>query len=311
MGYQIRLSSVLLLIAVSASGFSCFAQDGATASPMESAESQIHVAEAIASDSTDREVFERLMSRAASRNLAARPLGEIMQAVGQEFLGAEYVGGMLDIPEKEQLVISLSRFDCVLFVETVLAASQGIAEGDTSFADFAVRIRNLRYRGGTIDGYCSRLHYFSDWIRDNESRGNVRNLTAELGGRLMDDSPNFMSRNRNLYPRFAKNDSLFDGIRKMEASLSATPIYYIPQDSIAAVYSHLMPGDILAISTSVGGLDVSHTGLAFDNGDGTFGFLHASTTGGVKISPDLSGYVLGNSKQTGIVVVRPTDSREH
>ena len=39
---------------------------------------------------------------------------------------------------------------------------------------FGTAIERMRYRGGDRGGYASRLHYFSEWIRDGESRGLVR-----------------------------------------------------------------------------------------------------------------------------------------
>lgn len=262
-------------------------------------------------DSTDRVLFARLMSRAVDSSLDELSLGSIMQEVGKEFLGAEYVAGLLDEGDRERLVLSLTKFDCVLFVETVMAASMNIAAEDSSFDGFANRVRSLRYRDGNIDGYCSRLHYFSDWIADNERRGLVKNLTSTIRGSVRMEAPTFMSEHRELYSRFATNDSLFEGIKEMERDLKDVPLFYLPQEQIAGAYRHLKAGDIIATSTSVEGLDVSHTGLAYDNGDGTFGFMHASTSGGVKVSADLSQYVIGNRKQTGIVVVRPIDDRQN
>lgn len=269
------------------------------------------VSDELVVDASDRALYGRLLTTATNKGLASQRLGLIIQEVGREFLGAEYVAGMLDEPDRELLVLSLSKFDCVLFVETVLAASQAIAEGDSTFAGFASRIQNLRYRGGTLDGYCSRLHYFSDWIADNERRGIVENVTSGIDGVATRDSPDFMSTNRSLYKRFAKDDSLFNGIREMEENLRAVAIAYVPQDHIEEAYRHMKAGDIIATATSVEGLDVSHTGFAFDNGDGTFGFMHASTSGGVKISPDLATYVAGNAKQIGIIVARPVDGRQN
>ncbi|NNE35389.1 MAG: DUF1460 domain-containing protein, partial [Rhodothermales bacterium] len=119
-------------------------------------------------DSTDRIVFERLMKSAVDSRLNEQHLGQIVQEVGSEFLGAEYVAGLLDESDRETLVISLTKFDCVLYVEAVLAASQGVVSGDLTFGGYADRLQKLRYRDGAIDGYCSRLHYFTDWINENE-----------------------------------------------------------------------------------------------------------------------------------------------
>ena len=43
-------------------------------------------------------------------------------------------------------------------------------------------ITRIRYRGGRLAGYPSRLHYFTDWLLDNERRGLIEIITADLGG---------------------------------------------------------------------------------------------------------------------------------
>ena len=48
--------------------------------------------------------------------------------------------------------------------------------------DFIKNLETIRYRNGVLDGYPSRLHYFTDWIRNNEQKGLVRDITSELGG---------------------------------------------------------------------------------------------------------------------------------
>ena len=116
-----------------------------------------------------------------------------------------------------------------------------------------------------------------------------------------------MSTHRSSYPRFATNDSLYQCIREMEAGLAGMELFYIPQNEIARAYDRLRAGDIIATATDIRGLDVTHTGLVYDRGDGTKGFLHASTSGGVKVSPDLQRYVQNAGKQIGIIVARPAD----
>lgn len=263
----------------------------------------------VSTDSTARALFRHVMEAADAGGLASEEIGHVMQRVGSLFVGSSYVGGLLDASEEEKLIVSLDKFDCVLFVETVLALSQGIVAGDESFDGFVARLGRLRYRGGTMDGYCSRLHYFSEWIHDNEARGMVHNVTLALGGIRADGSLDFMSSNRSLYARFAKNDSLFAGVVAMEDSIAHLDRWYIPQQVIRSVYPQLRAGDIVAISTTVEGLDVSHSGLVYEHPDGRRGLLHASTQDGVTIADDLADYVLGNSATHGIVVARPVDPR--
>ena len=259
-------------------------------------------------DSTDVR-FREVMDFARRDRLHERPMGEIVQAVGERFIGAPYVAGMLDEGEREALIAPTDRFDCVLFVETALALARGIAVEDYSYDGFLGRIEDVRYRGGQMDGYCSRLHYFTDWIRENERRGLVENLTRGLGGEPLEKTLDFMSTHRESYPRFAEDDSLFQGIREMEKRLEGTDVRYIPQDRIRDVYDQLRAGDLLAFATHIDGLDVTHTGLVYAREGGGKGLLHASPSGGVTTAADLQAYVEGVKSQIGIVVVRPVDPR--
>lgn len=249
-------------------------------------------------------MFDSLMTTARSEAWHQRPLGEVVQAVGLFFEDTPYVAGLLDRLPEETLVASFDGFDCVLLVETAVAAARTIRRQNYSFEGFLGQLESLRYRSGVMDGYCSRLHYFSEWILDNERRGTVRNITADLGGERLEKRLNFMTSHRDSYPRIVANDSLFVGIRDMEASLSGIEIFYIPQDRIRDVYDRLQAGDIIATATRIPGLDVSHSGLVHRQGS-RVGFLHASTSGGVMVSPDLQGYVENIDIQIGIVVARP------
>ncbi|MGL5508667.1 MAG: N-acetylmuramoyl-L-alanine amidase-like domain-containing protein, partial [Microcoleaceae cyanobacterium] len=126
--------------------------------------------------------FAPVMEYAKNKNLATNSMANIMQAIADYFLGTPYVANLLDGSSQEKLVINLKGFDCVLFVENILAIARSIASNDYTFINFVQGIENLRYRDGQINDYCSRLHYFSDWIRDNEKRGIVVNITEKLGG---------------------------------------------------------------------------------------------------------------------------------
>lgn len=272
------------------------------------AESTLHKTEVVA-DSTAKDIFARLMREAVRDSMYTLPYGEIVSEVGKKFIGAEYVGGMLDAPNAEVLVVSLDKFDCVLYVESVLAIAEGISRQNYSYEAFVRRLEKLRYRDGRMRGYRSRLHYFSDWIHENEKRESLVNITKRLGGVQMNDSLSFMGMHRRFYRHFAENDSMYADIIDMEKELRHVPLLYIPKKKIKSIYSQLRPGDIIATSTKVKGLDVSHSGMAVRNENGSIGFMHASTNGGVRISEDLHRYVRANRALTGIVVARPIDKR--
>lgn len=255
-------------------------------------------------DST-RVIFENVLDVVNTNGWQELPTGQLVQNVSRQFLGRPYKAGLLDVSEDEELVLELSTFDCVLLVENVLAISFAALEPNPTFDVYANQVERLRYRNATRDGYCSRLHYFTDWIADNEQKGLVVNITEKIGGETLNVERRFMSEHRDSYVRLAESDSLFQGILQMEEDLAGQVLYFVPQDSIRSVYPQLRAGDIVATSTSVAGLDVSHTGFVYHHGDGNFGFLHASTSDGVTIADDLHDYVNSIPIQTGIVVARP------
>ncbi len=179
---------------------------------------------------------------------------------------------------------------------------------ETTPEAYLAQIRRMRYRGGEMDGYCSRLHYFSEWIADNETRGAVRNVTAAAGGVPFDKQITFMSEHRSAYPHLA-DDATYVCATAAEARLADLDLVYIPKARIAEAYARFQPGDVVAMATSIGGLDVTHTGF-IHVADGRTGFMHASSASSeVKISPDLAAYVRDIRNQVGIFVARPVDPR--
>ncbi|MEZ4699627.1 MAG: DUF1460 domain-containing protein [Rhodothermales bacterium] len=256
-------------------------------------------------DSATARRFAETMAFARTNDLSGRPIGEIMQALGESLKETPYEAGTLDRNEEETLVVGFMGFDCVTFVESMLAMARGVREGAYDYPTFARHLTEQRYRDGRLNGYCSRLHYFSEWIADNAERGIVQPMTEQLGGVPLEKTLNFMSQHRQSYPLLAKNDSLFGELQTIERDLEGLRLFYIPQDRIRTVYGRLQAGDILALATDIEGLDVSHTGLVYAFGDGRIGLLHASTSAGVTVSPDLQSYVENNKRQIGIVVARP------
>lgn len=253
---------------------------------------------------SEEQAFQQLIQTAKHQRLHQRPIGEMMQAIAASLLGRTYQAGLLDRAKQETLIASLTQFDCLLLVETVLALSRGIALQDYSYTTFVNHLQDQRYRDGKLDGYCSRLHYFSEWIVDNQKRGIVRDLTAELGGIAQAKPLNFMSNHRQSYPQMS-DPAIYQCIQQVEAQLQPLPLHYIPTDRIQQTYPQLQPGDIIAIATDIPGLDVTHTGIAYRQPDGNFGLLHASPSGTVKISLDLQNYVARVEHSIGITVARP------
>lgn len=253
----------------------------------------------------DLEIFNETMAWARAERLDTLPIGEIMVRIGRRFVGAPYQPGLLEVPGPERLVIDLREFDCVTYVETVLALSRMVRAGEDDFGTFQRELARIRYRGGVIDGYDSRLHYYSEWISDNEAKGIVQDITRELGG-VPDDEPiDFMSRNAGSYPKLSDPTNL-EAIRATEQRLSQTTRYVIPEDRIADVAPRIRNGDIIAATSSARGLDIAHTGLAIWI-DGRLHLMHAPLVGKtVEISElPLAERIQRIEGQDGIMVARP------
>jgi len=253
----------------------------------------------------DLQIFDETMAWARAERLDTLPIGEIMVRVGRRFVGAPYQPGLLEVPGAERLVVDLREYDCVTYVETMLVLARMIRAGEDDFETFERELARIRYRGGEMDGYPSRLHYFSEWISDNEAKGIVQDITRELGG-VPDNEPiDFMSRNARSYPKLADPANL-EAIRAIEQGLSARTRYVIPEDRIAEAAPRIQNGDIIAATSSTRGLDVAHTGIAIWI-DGRLHLMHAPLVGKtVEISElPLAQRIQRIEGQDGIMVARP------
>jgi len=253
----------------------------------------------------DKSLFETKISDLEQAK--ASNLGDTIAQVGQSFLGTPYVEKTLEVGDTETLVVNFGGLDCTTFVENVMAFSMILQNQQKDFENFTENLETVRYRNGDLNGYPSRLHYFTEWIRNNEKKGLVKNITAELGGVGLEKPINFMGTHRNLYP-FLASDENFEAMLKVEKEIAKEKLCYLPQDQIESKEHLIKSGDILALATSIKGLDVTHTGIAIHQPDGRLHLLHASSKNGeVEISElPLADYLKNIKSNIGIIVARPT-----
>ena len=231
---------------------------------------------------------------------------ELMEFIGRQFIDAPYKAGTLE-SQPEALTVNLEEFDCTTFIETVTALALTVEEHKNSWQDFIDNLETIRYRQGEVNGYSSRLHYFSDWIVSNTHRGIVREVTDRIP---QSDSQiktlDYMSRNRSSYPALA-DDAEYEAIKNMEVGFRSHRFPYIKSGRIAAkpILSSLRGGDIIAFTTKKDGLDISHVGIIVMEKDGPR-LLHASSREG-KVTIDklsLAEYLKKSPAITGIRVIR-------
>lgn len=258
------------------------------------------------SQNADKDICSRVFAYAFEHAMTAKPAGKVMAEIGKKFIDSPYVANTLEESGPEHVVVDLRGFDCVTLVENCLAFERCIKTDSMSYSAFCAQLQNIRYRGGVLNGYGSRLHYFSEWIGDNEKKHTVKDITRDLGGVPYDKSIDFMTTHRDKYPKLA-SDSAFQMIELAELRLKGAKLYYIPRESVEKVESRIQSGDIIAITTGIAGLDVSHTAIAIRLADGSLHLLHAPDVGErVTITKEsLSKYLGHHAKQTGIIVARP------
>ena len=198
----------------------------------------------------------------------------------KKMLGVPYVAGTLDGNEEEQLVVLVDSLDCTTFVETVLAFCIADKRGERDYEGFKKALTQIRYRDGILNGYTSRLHYFSDWIRNNEQMGFVKECTSETACSLPKELwLDFMTTHVDSYLPMKKNPELVKEMASHEKNWQGTVVSYIPKEKLNLPPEGLKikDGDVLALVTNIKGLDVVHVGFAFWK-DNQLHLLHASSS---------------------------------
>jgi hypothetical protein len=252
----------------------------------------------------DTEILAMLLEELADESQA--PTGDLMVKVGTWFLETPYVASTLEQEGEERLVINLRELDCTTFAESCLAITKTIQSGKPTFDQFTQELVNIRYRNSKIKGYTSRLHYTTDWIWENQQKQLVQDVTKDIAQIPYVKTINFMSTHPDSYVQLKANIKLVEEMIAIEKDITGRSYYYIPKEKLAGFESTLQDGDIVALTTSIGGLDVSHMGILVRKNN-RIHLLHASLTAKkVVLSEETLEEYLKNSKSvTGIIVARP------
>lgn len=202
----------------------------------------------------------------------------VLEKTALFFLDTPYETATLEKNDTEKLVVNLRGLDCVTFVENVMALTYMVLAGDSLFQDFTANLQNIRYRNGIINGYDSRLHYTSDWAFDNVSKKNLQPLTKNLGGILEKKPVRFMSSNPSFYRQLENDTKMVCKIKKAENDINSRGgFFYIPKNRISKIENQIPHLAVIAFTTSAKGLDTSHIGFTFRQGN-KLHFIHASST---------------------------------
>jgi len=252
----------------------------------------------------DKEIVESILKQFKTDQKLET--GALVIKVGQLFLGTPYVASTLEVSEKEKMVINLRELDCTTFAENCLALARTVQKEHSTFNDFVDELRLIRYRNGLLNGYPSRLHYFSDWIYNNDQKKLVKSISKDIANIGIDNRVSFMSTHPEAYPLLKNNPDFVKEIALQEVAISSRKSWYIPKGRLVEFEQQLHDGDILGITTNIPGMDISHVVIAIRK-DGRIHLLHASLNfKKVLVSTEtLEQYLNSHKSTTGIMVARP------
>lgn len=251
----------------------------------------------------DKEILQQVFEELKTQQ--DKTTAELVVLAGKFFKETPYVAHTLEV-DKEQLVINLHELDCTTYAENCLAIARTVKSKELTFEHFAKELTQIRYRKGIINGYPSRLHYFSDWIYANDKKGLTQDVSKDIGNISYPNTVNFMSTHPASYKQLENNPAFVAKIAQQEKKISSREVFFLPKEKLDKFEDQLKEGDIVGITTSVSGLDITHVGIIVKN-SGKVHLMHASSKAEkVAISENtLQEYLLGRKSATGIMVTRP------
>ena len=261
--------------------------------------------------SQQRVTYQRADSLKICRLLRDANKQTTMLWFARQFLNVPYVAHTLEINSTEQLVVNTRQLDCTTLVETVTALTLCAHQGKRSWNDYLSTLRTLRYRKGKLDGYPSRLHYFSDWIADKTAMSIVKEIQSPNPPFLAVQhiNVNYMSTHPDAYQALKAHPEWVSVIRQQEETLSGTTSRYIPKSALKrntkALRQAVHDGDIIAITCNKKGLDIAHLGFAVWKKDGLH-LLNASQIHKKVVQEPMTlyQYLQKHPSHTGIRIIR-------
>ncbi|MBV8359968.1 MAG: DUF1460 domain-containing protein [Deltaproteobacteria bacterium] len=208
--------------------------------------------------------------------------GSRVDMLSRHFLGYPYKPNPLigSADTAEVFTASLDGFDCVTYIETILALACA-----SNVDEFIEWLRKIRYEQGRIQ-WERRNHYMTLWIRNNVREGIVKSIS-------MPAVP-IVSRERvlNVVPGLAAQQ---------------TRVECVPKPAVQRLAAYLQSGDLIFFVSTRKNLDVFHTGIIMRDGKRML-MRHASRSQGFVVEQELSKFLKAN-RMAGVIVVRPQEDK--
>ncbi len=225
-----------------------------------------------------RGLSRRRVEQLLSKTKHDRSTVSRIEILSRHFLGRSYKPDPLigSSDTAEVFIAALDGFDCVTYIETVVALARA-----SKVDDFIDGLRKIRYEHGRIQ-WDRRNHYMSLWVRNNLRNGILRPLS-------MPAVP-LLSRDRIL--------NVIPGLDPQR-----TRIKCVPKAAVPRLERYLQTGDLIFFASTRRNLDVFHAGIIVRDGKKVL-MRHASRSQGSVVEQELSEFLKAN-RMAGVIVVRP------
>ena len=230
--------------------------------------------------SLPRDLPQRRVEQLLSETKDADTVASRIEVLSRHFVGYPYQAnpliGSADTPEV--FTASIDGFDCVTYIETVVALARA-----SNVDDFIEYLRQIRYEQGRIE-WERRNHYMTGWIRNNVSAGILTPVS-------MPAIPT-VSRERVL--------NVIPGLASQRTRMKS-----VPKRSVPRLEPYLQTGDLIFFVSTRKNLDVFHAGIIVRDGERIL-IRHASRSQGGVVEQEL-GEFLKTNRMAGVIVVRPQE----
>ncbi|MGZ6252299.1 MAG: N-acetylmuramoyl-L-alanine amidase-like domain-containing protein [Candidatus Binataceae bacterium] len=225
-----------------------------------------------------RGLSRRRVEQLLSETRNDRGAGVRVDVFSRRFLGHPYRANPLigSAETGELFTASLDGFDCVTYIETILALARAC-----DVDGFVEWLRRIRYDRGRIQ-WERRNHYMTLWIRNNVREGIIKPVSIP--------AVPIVSRERvlNVVPGLA--------IRR-------TRVRCAPKRAVPRLAKYLQSGDLMFFVSTRKNLDVFHAGIIVRDGK-SIRMRHASLSQSLVVEEELGEFLRAN-RMAGVIVMRP------
>jgi hypothetical protein len=225
-----------------------------------------------------RGLSRRRVQQLLSETKHDRSTSSRIDVFSRRFLGHSYKPNPLigSADTSEVFTASLDGFDCVTYIETILALARA-----SNVDDFIAWLRKIRYDQGRIR-WERRNHYMTRWIRNNMREGIIRPVLTP--------AVPIVSRERVL--------NVVPGLAPQRTHLKC-----VPKPAVRGVGAYLQTGDLMFFVSTRKNLDVFHAGIIVRDGKSML-MRHASRSQGLVVEQELGEFLKAN-RMAGFIVARP------